>query len=96
MIKVLCSVVLLLGTTAACGSDDKPNPDAGLATIDAMPSASIGYMEPCNVADDQCADGLLCFGFNMKGPHCTHACSVPSDCEAPSVGCIKMNVCKTP
>lgn len=77
---------------AACGaeSDNTPGPDAGAS------SGDIAFMESCSPAADQCADGLVCFSYNMKGPHCTHACAEDTDCEAPSPGCNGMGVCKAP
>jgi len=55
-------------------------------------------MCPCNPADDQCdtANGDMCFQFNEKGPHCTHACDGPEDCPEPSNDCNNMGVCKAP
>ncbi len=104
--------LLLLGAPlvfgAACSSDDdgptpapdadQTIPDADLTVPDALPGEVLGYMSPCDVADDKCdtANDLLCFGFNNNGPHCTHACEGPDDCEAPSRGCGGMGVCSPP
>lgn len=111
MMKSVLSILLVLSAAAACGSDDSPSPDASTQNNadampggpdampsgpDAMPGAGIAYMEPCDVADDQCADELLCFAFNNKGPHCTHTCENDGDCESPSTGCNNMGVCKAP
>ena len=93
---LLASVSLALG---GCSSDDDgttPAPDADVTLPDALPSAALGYMSPCDVADDQCDTDLLCFGFNNNGPHCTHACTGDGDCEAPSRGCGGMGVCSPP
>ena len=44
--------------------------------------------------DTDCEMGLVCFNFNMKGPHCTLACTSDADCPAPSSGCNGMGYCK--
>jgi hypothetical protein len=96
LLLALC-VALAVG---ACGDGDDPGPsqpDAGMsAGPDAAPPGSIAFMETCDPADDQCDEGLHCFNFNAKGPHCTHACSMDLDCEEPSPGCNNMGVCKAP
>jgi hypothetical protein len=100
------AVVLTLGLTlvlGACGGseddgddDTASGPDAGAATVDAAGGGSIAFMEQCDPEDDQCETDLVCFNFNSRGPHCTHACTVDSDCAAPSPGCNNMGVCKAP
>jgi hypothetical protein len=78
----------------ACGAedsgpgDDEASPDAGTEPLPFMSECTLGE-------DEQCETGL-CYNFNMKGPHCTHACEVDADCEAPSPGCNGMGVCKAP
>ncbi len=77
------------------------DPDASLVLPDAMPGGALNFMDPCDLADDQCdsAAGDLCFSFNNAGPHCTHACTIATsdtDCPAPSRGCNNMGVCKSP
>jgi hypothetical protein len=95
----LLSAPLVLGGCSS-GDDDgpAPAPDADGTLPDALPAAVLEYMDTCDVADDQCdtASDLLCFGFNNNGPHCTHACEVAEDCEAPSRGCGGMGVCSPP
>ncbi len=84
-------LALLLAFVFACSDDPAPSPDAG-------PGGSIGYLQPCAIADDLCDTSmdLSCFAFNMKGPHCTHSCAGDDNCEAPSPGCSGMGVCKVP
>jgi hypothetical protein len=89
---------------AACSSevDDggSPAPDAGSSAgaADAGESTPLPFLAECDPGNDQCdsSEGLLCFSFNNKGPHCTHSCSVPADCESPSPGCNGMGMCKAP
>jgi hypothetical protein len=102
----------LTATLAACSSTDEskedltPTPDAGMSTdddagpvspIDAS-TAALPFLSPCDPENDLCdADnGEFCFGFNAKGPHCTHQCDTPQECDAPSPGCNNMGVCKAP
>lgn len=104
--RVFLAIPLLFGI--ACGDDaEAPRVDAAPAADadpnqpDAMPGAAIGYLQPCDVSDDQCDStmNLTCFAFNNKGPHCTHTCvqdQADDDCEAPSPGCSGMGVCKVP
>jgi hypothetical protein len=77
---------------AAAAADADPN------APDAMPGAVLGFLEQCDVSNDQCDTSmdLICFAFNNKGPHCTHTCQGPEDCAAPSTGCSGMGVCKVP
>lgn len=83
---------------AACGSGDDDG--GGVPGPDASAAGTIQYMQTCDLVDDQCdrseRDDAVCFGFNAKGPHCTHPCSGDGDCEAPSPGCSGMGVCKAP
>ena len=95
------SLLALLSLTACEPTDDGDvdMPDGAAAGVDAAPGTPglAGYLEPCpGGSDSECEEGLTCFPFNMKGPHCTHSCTVPSDCEAPSTGCSGMGVCKVP
>ena len=53
-------------------------------------------MAECPLGDNAACSSGLCFEFNSKGPHCTHACTLDTDCEAPSPGCSGMGVCKAP
>ena len=90
------AVLTLFPLTAACtdaaGGPPVP-PDSAVPTSD---GEAIGYMEACTVGMDELCETGLCFDFNTKGPHCTHACTVDTDCEAPSTGCNGMGVCKAP
>jgi len=82
----------------ACGSDTSgpSGPDAGSGSHVGPDAGLLPFMSACTVGhDEECATGL-CFDFNSKGPHCTHACTVATDCEAPSDGCSGMGVCKAP
>ena len=65
---------------------------------DAGQSSVLPFLAECDPSNDLCdsSEGLQCFSFNNKGPHCTHECSAPTDCEAPSPGCNGMGVCKVP
>jgi hypothetical protein len=73
-------------------------PDSGVAPEagDAAPEAPAlhGITQSC-MTDADCMPGLECFHFNARGPACTHACMVDSDCELPSPGCSGMKVCKS-
>jgi len=82
---------LLLAACAAesdPGDEGREGPDAGADLLPFMSECTLG-------ADDACETGI-CFDFNTKGPHCTHACEVDADCEDPSPGCNGMGVCKAP
>ena len=99
---LLLASVLLSSLAVACGGDD----DGGVPAVDAAidprcivdDGEPIPFACPCNLADDQCdtANGDMCFSFNEKGPHCTHACDDAADCPAPSGDCNNMGVCKAP
>lgn len=82
---------LVLGVACA-GDETTPEADADLTT------PALEFMTPCDVVNDRCdmASEHFCFAFNDKGPHCTHACAAPEDCEAPSTGCNNRGVCKAP
>ncbi len=60
----------------------------------------LGFMDDCDLGDDQCDDTLepplLCWDYPSKGPHCTHTCGGPDDCEPPSPGCTGTGVCSAP
>jgi len=90
----IIAVALSFGAIA-CGIEDDgdttPRPDASVSG-----SGTIPFMASCHPADDQCLDHLVCFEFNRKGPHCTHACTDDDQCEAPSPGCNGKGVCKAP
>jgi hypothetical protein len=93
-LRLLSAVLFLLALAAGCASDDTGEPldtdlDAGL-------SEEPAFMEPCDVDDDRCAEDTFCFGFNSRGPHCTHECTGDEQCAAPSPGCTNMGLCKAP
>lgn len=96
--SLVLPLALLLCVACSDDSGDGTNPpaDAAANAPDAMPGAAIGYLQPCDVSNDQCDTDLTCFAFNNKGPHCTHTCQGADDCEAPSTGCSGMGVCKVP
>lgn len=80
-----------LGIYAEAGADGGGDAPAGDAA-----EAGGGHTmdQPCMTNSD-CAPGLVCFHFNARGPECTHACTMDSQCEAPSPGCSMMMVCKS-
>jgi hypothetical protein len=82
--------LLIAFVLVACVEEADPGGPPGL---DAPPGA-LPFLAECG-EDEDCASGL-CFNFNAKGLHCTHACQAAADCEAPSPGCSGMGVCKTP
>jgi hypothetical protein len=90
--RVLVAISFAFAFGSACSDDDSTPPP------DATPGAAIGYLQPCDIANDLCDTSLnlACFPFNMKGPHCTHSCGGDGECEAPSPGCSGMDVCKIP
>jgi len=95
-----CALIAALFT--ACGGDDDGVVPGFDAAADPRCVVDVGdpipFMCPCEVADDQCdtAAGDMCFMFNERGPHCTHACDGAEDCPAPSNDCNGMGVCKAP
>ena len=99
--RLILSAFLLAALWSACGGDDDGGP-----AFDAAPDPRcivdegdpIPFMCPCDPADDMCdvAADDMCFMFNDKGPHCTHACDGPEDCPEPSGECNNMGVCKAP
>jgi hypothetical protein len=98
---LLFALALVAAACGGDGGDGGGSRDAG-PPADARPECIVSeddpilYMCPCEIADDRCEAGEMCFGFNNKGPHCTHGCSGESDCPAPSGGCGNMNVCRPP
>jgi hypothetical protein len=56
--------------------------------------ALLPFMSECE-EDEECDTGV-CHDFNAKGPHCSHACEMDTDCEQPSPGCNMMGICKAP
>lgn len=90
-----CLLLSCLLLSVACAGDEAPLAPAADADIT---TPALEFMTPCDVADDRCdmESEHFCFAFNDKGPHCTHACVAPEDCEAPSTGCNNRGVCKAP
>jgi hypothetical protein len=89
---LLLVIGLGLGLGGCSGGDDDDDDsvavDGGSGTLPFMSECTLGESEECETG--------LCFDFNAKGPHCTHACKIDDDCEAPSPGCSGMGVCKAP
>jgi len=56
------------------------------------------FMDPCSTAPGapQCPPGDTCWNYPSKGPHCSHACTVATDCAPPSPGCSPQGECKAP
>ena len=109
--KLWMVFLLAFAGVPACADDEpgvgEPTADAALAAPDADPAdpdaapgapdaapGDLPFLSTCTSNED-CESGL-CFNFNAKGLHCTHACQSAADCEAPSPGCNGMNVCKVP
>jgi hypothetical protein len=97
----LLSLLAVLGLFAfgACTTEDDPGPGTpdAAATADAGNDTDGGllpFMSMC-VENEDCESGL-CYSFNAAGPHCTHSCTLDTDCEDPSPGCNGMGVCKRP
>jgi hypothetical protein len=93
----LAAALLFALSLAACSSEGPGGgDDSGDDAADVDAGAPLPFMSECVLGmDDACETGL-CFDFNTKGPHCTHECTVDTDCEAPSPGCNGMGVCKAP
>ena len=97
-LRVLFIAALLTALLAvpACGGDDGNGgggPDAATGG-----GGDLQFMDQCDPQNDQCdtANGDMCFMFNMGGAYCTHTCTGPADCPAPSGGCNGMGICKRP
>lgn len=55
-----------------------------------------GDCDPAGCAPN-CKNGPdECFNYPNRGAHCTHPCTMNSDCPEPSGGCNGMGVCKAP
>ena len=91
---ILAAVLALGGCIAS--EETSPMPDQGAPDAGAPSSDGdlLPFMSECT-ANDECDTGL-CFEYGNKGPHCTHDCTVDTDCEAPSPGCNNKGVCKAP
>lgn len=87
---------------AACGGDDDPmdpTPDASADPDTGGGGGTLGFMEECDTADDQCdtSQELFCRTYRQKGDFCTHACDMDLECEDPSPGCsANSGVCRAP
>ena len=92
VVYCLLATIVFLSFVACMDANDIKSPDG---SIDREPG-SVAFMEECAPLSDDCAEGLVCFEFNSKGPHCTHSCETSSDCEEPSTGCNNKGVCKAP
>jgi hypothetical protein len=94
---LLLSLGLAALAAAGCGADDGDDDTTGAVDAGGGDAPSdLPFMSECDPALMNCADDLTCFSFNAKGPHCTHDCTLDTDCEAPSGGCNNMGVCKAP
>lgn len=101
LLTTAACVALLAGI--ACNGDDD-NPDAAAADASEATDANgqdagtLGFMDECDMENDLCdsSDGLLCWDYPSKGPHCTRECDGPEDCEEPSPGCNSQGVCRAP
>lgn len=100
---LLLALMTTLALACTAGDEDgdggqEPGADAAVSAADSGTAGPLGFMEECDPADDQCDSSmeLFCFGFNAKGPHCTHECTSPDQCGDPSPGCNNMGVCKAP
>lgn len=79
--------LLTLGTSNA---DESTTRASGTP---AMTEPAFGqYLGACKATSD-CPSGDTCYPFKKRGPHCTHTCEAASECEAPSHGCTKINIC---
>ena len=68
-----------------CAGDASPPPSGADASV-GPDAALLPFMAECPLGDNAACSSGLCFEFNSKGPHCTHACTLDTDCEAPSPG----------
>jgi hypothetical protein len=90
----------------ACNCDIDASPYLPEAGVEAAPDGDDGgegggglaFMDPCSTAPDapQCPPGDTCFNYPAKGPHCSHPCTVATDCPPPSPGCNNQGECKAP
>lgn len=79
-------------TDSGATTDSSGQHDGGPAKTD----AGFGlFMGPCTVTAD-CPAGDTCSLFAAKGSFCTHACTVATDCEAPSPKCTPKGYCAVP
>jgi hypothetical protein len=84
-----CSGMIPGLTVAASSGSGGSGGGGGAGGAELLP-----FLSPCTT-NEECETGL-CHDFNAKGPHCSHACTVPEDCPPPSDGCNGMNICKAP
>jgi hypothetical protein len=90
------SVLVIALAAAACATDGPADRDRDRDRDAVDAGELLPFMAECSVGEHERCDTGLCFDFNAKGPHCTHACEVDADCEPPSEGCNGMGVCKAP
>ena len=103
---VFITMVVLGAALASAGcngdgdtADAAPVADAAAADAgDGDGGGPLGFMEECDLAEDLCDDSLelFCWDYPSKGPHCTHSCEGPEECEDPSPGCSPQGVCRAP
>jgi hypothetical protein len=86
-----------------CDLDGSPYlPEAGVEASSADGAeegdGGLNFMDPCSTAagSPQCPPGDTCYNYPSKGPHCSHPCTVATDCPPPSPGCTPMGECKAP
>ncbi|MCE9580456.1 MAG: hypothetical protein K8W52_45475 [Deltaproteobacteria bacterium] len=93
--RYCAALVFALVSSLGCAGDPAPQPSGADAAVG--PDATVlPFMAECPLGQNAACASDLCFDFNSKGPHCTHGCTVDTDCEAPSPGCSGMGVCKAP
>lgn len=90
--SLLVGLVWTLHVLVGCGQSTAP---VDASTIDSTPG-SLGFLEVCDPVNDECAEPMLCFNYNARGPLCTFACTVAEDCPEPSTGCSMRGVCTPP
>ena len=104
--RIVFAFVLTFAPLTGCTTDDPGsmvNPsqcsgDQGGAAYDPEAAAgSIGFMDECDVSNqEQCASGQCKF-FNHAGKaFCTKACTTEADCPCPSTECNMKGQCKAP
>ena len=91
---MLRNAALLIATAAllgACSGDDAPTPIDAAATVDASATdggsvcgGTTAYLGTCAMDNDCVSCTCKSFGHSSI---CTQACTVDTDCPAPSGGC---------
>lgn len=90
------SLAVLGPACTSSGDDDDMTDGVDAGVTSDAPSGDLPFMSECDTELMNCEEGLTCWPFNAKGPHCTHECTVDTECEDPSPGCNNMGVCKAP